>query len=253
MKKKTGPVKKKAKPATKAPKSRADVAAVAKTFRARLEPDGTNLRWTVIRVPMDVKSVWGTRGLLKVKIELNGHAFRTSLFPTKTGTHLLMVNKKMQSAARIGPGSMAEVRIQPDTTPRSVTVSIELERAINQVPALRRWFEKLSYSVRKWFNDLVAQGKQPETRQRRAQQMAELLMSAMEAERELPPLIKSAFARNPVAAEGWKRMTARQRRQELLAIFYYRSPEAQQRRLMKTVEMAAKAGKKNRSKTSDSA
>ena len=236
-------MKKKTRSEAKAPKTRAAVAAIAKSFRGRLEPDGTNLKWTVIRVPLDVEEVWGTRGLLKVKIELNGHAFRTSLFPTKTGTHLLMVNKKMQAAARIGPGSMADVRIEPDTTPRIVVVSEELERAINQEAALRCWFQGLNYSMRKWLNDMVSQGKHAETRKRKAEQMAELLMNAMEAERELPPLIKTAFARNPAAAEGWKRMTPRQRRRELLAFFCYRSPEAQQRRLMKTLEMAMGAGK----------
>src|SRR4051794_25071249 len=108
MKKKTS---RPAKAPAKAPKSRAKSATVAKSFRGRLEPDGTNLKWTVIRVPLDVKEVWGTRGLLKVKVELNGHDFRTSLFPSKSGTHLLLVNKKMQAAAHIGPGAMADVRI----------------------------------------------------------------------------------------------------------------------------------------------
>src|SRR5437868_1052083 len=155
MKKKTEPGKRKTKPETKPQMARAEVSAVAKTFRARLEPDGTNLRWTVIRVPVHVKAVWGTRGLLKVKIELNGLPFRTSLFPTKTGQHLLMVNKKMQAAARIGPGSMADVRIEPDTTPRTVATSSELEKVLKQERKLGSWFDGLSYSMRKWLNDLV--------------------------------------------------------------------------------------------------
>jgi uncharacterized protein YdeI (YjbR/CyaY-like superfamily) len=67
----------------------------------------------------------------------------------------------------------------------------------------------------------------------------------MEAERELPPLIRTAFERNALAREGWSRMTARQRRGELMAIFYYRTPEARQRRLQKVLETAKSvAGRK---------
>ncbi len=52
-----------------------------KSFRATLEPDGTNLKWTIIRIPFNVEKIWGSRGMLKVKGEINGFAFRTSLFP----------------------------------------------------------------------------------------------------------------------------------------------------------------------------
>jgi hypothetical protein len=37
---------------------------------------------------------------------------------------------------------------------------------------------------------------------------------------------------------GWKQMTAAQRRGELFAVFYYRTPEARQRRVAKLVEAA---------------
>ena len=56
-------------------------------------------------------------------------------------------------------------------------------------------------------------------------------MDAMEAEKELPPMIRIFFARNPEAEQAWKTMTAIQRRNNLLAIFYYRTPDSRLRRL----------------------
>ena len=61
----------------------------------------------------------------------------------------------------------------------------------------------------------------------------------MEAERELPPLVRNAFGENPKAHKGWKSMTPLARRGQLLAIFYYRNPDSRARRLAKVMEMAA--------------
>jgi hypothetical protein len=68
----------------------------------------------------------------------------------------------------------------------------------------------------------------------------------MEAEQELPPLIQREFARVPHALEGWTRMSATQRRGQLLSIFYYRDPESRLRRILKTAKTAAECAEKKR-------
>jgi uncharacterized protein YdeI (YjbR/CyaY-like superfamily) len=60
-------------------------------------------------------------------------------------------------------------------------------------------------------------------------------METMEAEIDLPPLIRQALARNPQAAEGWRRMTRSHRRMHLLGIFYYRNLESRIRRIEKAI------------------
>lgn len=115
-----------------------------------LEPDGTNLKWVIIHVPLDVVRIWGSRGMLKVKGEINGFAFRTSLFPTGKGGHTLLVNKRMQAGAKAVAGTTAQFRLEPDTEKRTVTVPPELQRILNEDRAFRRWFEKLNDSTRKW-------------------------------------------------------------------------------------------------------
>jgi uncharacterized protein YdeI (YjbR/CyaY-like superfamily) len=208
----------------------------AKSFKATLERMRSNLGWVIVRIPLDVPKVWGTRGMLKVKGEINGFAFRTSLFPTGKGYHYLLVNKRMQAGAAARPGSVAEFRLEPDMEKRVATVPAELQRILNEERSLRRWFGQLNYSTRKWITDLVVQVKSAEARVRRAEQVAEQLMATMEAERELPPILKLAFAREPRALAGWHRMSPTHRRGNLLAIFYYRTPEARDRRIAKIIE-----------------
>jgi len=211
---------------------------VSKSFKATLERMPSNLGWVIVRIPLDVPKVWGTRGMLKVKGEINGFAFRTSLFPTGKGYHYLLVNKRMQAGAGARPGSVAQFRLEPDMEKRIATVPAELQRILNEDRSLRRWFDQLSYSIRKWITDRVVQVKSAEARVRRAEQVAEQLMATMEAERELPPILKLAFAREPRALAGWQRMSPTHRRGNLLAIFYYRTPEARDRRIAKIIEDA---------------
>jgi uncharacterized protein YdeI (YjbR/CyaY-like superfamily) len=219
-----------------------------KSFQARLERIDSPLKWVMIRIPFDVVKIWGARGQVKVKGEINGFAFRTSLFPKKHGGHMLLVNKRMQHGAKTAPGAIARFRLEPDTEERIVRVPPELKRAIAEERSLLRWFNSLNYSTRKALIDVIAQVKSAEARTRRADQMAELLLATMEAERELPPILQLAFARNSGAREGWERMSLRRRRGHLLGIFYYRSPDSRARRVAKAVQDAVEFDKKARSK-----
>ena len=220
----------------------------AKSFQATLERLNSPLKWVIIRIPFDVYKLWGTRGLLKVKGEINGFAFRTSIFPRRKGGHIMLVNKRMQADGKVAPGMIGKFRLEPDTEERVVTVPGELKQILADHRPLRRWFDQLNYSTRKEIADWITQVKSGEARVRRAQQIAERLLSTMKAERELPPVLQVAFARDPPALEGWKRMSPSHRRRHLLGIFGYRSPEARARRVAKTlqdaVEFAERSGKR---------
>jgi uncharacterized protein YdeI (YjbR/CyaY-like superfamily) len=122
-----------------------------------------------------------------------------------------------------------------------------LEKLLKRDRELKKWFEGMSYSMRKYMEDAVRAPKSAEARVRRAEQEVERMMLAMESERELPPILQVAFRRNPGAAEGWKAMTPIQRRGHLLGIFYYQSPEARQKRADKAVAEAVKKASDQRS------
>jgi hypothetical protein len=210
-----------------------------KTFRAPLERIQSRLGWTIIRVPFDVAKVWGTRGQLRVRGEINGFAFRTSLFPARGGGHILLVNKRMQKGADARQGMSAQFRLEPDLEERVAVVPAELKRFFKEDAYLRRWYEKLNHSTRSEIGKWILQVKSPEARVRRAEQMAERLLAVMEAEHELPPVLQLAFARDPRALEGWKHMSPSHRRRHLFGIFYYRAPESRTRRIEKTLQEAS--------------
>ncbi|HMD38989.1 MAG TPA: YdeI/OmpD-associated family protein [Candidatus Acidoferrum sp.] len=220
------------------PKPKAKLKLVKKSFKALLERLRSNLGWIVVWIPFNVFKVWGSRGRLKIRGEINGFAFRTSLFPTRKGEHFLLVNKKMQEGAAAREGSTAEFWLEPDLEERVVAIPAEMKRILAEDRSFRIWFDKLNYSIRKWLADWITQPKGAASRVRRAEQVAEQLFSAMEAERELPPALKLAFTRDPRAFEGWNLMSRSHRRGLLIAIFYYRSPDSRARRIEKVVEEA---------------
>ncbi|HWZ52326.1 MAG TPA: YdeI/OmpD-associated family protein [Granulicella sp.] len=223
----------------------------AKRFQAVLERGDRALGWTIARVPFEPGTVWKEMVRLRVRGEVNGFAFRTSLFPYAArgaadgggaGGFYLLVNRAMQAGARVELGDTAEFRLEPDLEPREAELPDELavllESAESDAPGLRAWYDGLSEYTRREIGRWVLGVKSAEARMRRAQQMAERLLATMEAEVELPPVIEAAFRLRPKARAGWGRMTAAQRRGELFAVFYYQTPEARQRRVEKLVEMA---------------
>lgn len=213
-------------------------------FRALLQPDGTNLKWITARVPFSPAKVWKKRVGMRVRGTINGFAFRTSLFGSAEKGHVVLVNKTMQKGAGAFAGEMAEFALEPDLEERAVSVPPELAALLKQDRALTRWFAALSYSYRKDIADTIREPKSADARVRRAEQMAERMMLAMEGEQVLPPILQVAFRRAPLAQAGWNAMTPVQRRAQLLGIFYYQSPEARERRAQKAVEEALRVAKK---------
>jgi uncharacterized protein YdeI (YjbR/CyaY-like superfamily) len=222
---------------------------VSKSFKATLEPIPSRLNWVIIRIPFDVSKVWGTRGNVRVKGEINGSAFRASVFPTSKGYHCMLIKKSMQTGANAYVGETAHFRLVPDPAKRVATVPAEFQRILNEDRSFRRWFDQLSFSMRSWICYEITNEKNPESRLRRAERIAEQLLSTMEAELDLPPILKRAFASDPRAYQGWQSMTPLQRRGWLLSIFYCRTPESRDRRIAKMLEEAlARLERKPRTK-----
>jgi uncharacterized protein YdeI (YjbR/CyaY-like superfamily) len=213
------------------------MAGVAKSFRAVLEPLGGELRWVVARVPFDVQTAWKAMVRLRVTVEVGGVVFRTSLFADSArGGHFVLVNKAMQKAGGVRVGGMVEITMAPDLEEKVPVVPPELAKILKGEKTLAKWFAGLNssrrYEIGKWINGV----KSAEARRRRAEQVAEWLMLAMEGEKELPPLLEVAFRRAPAARKGWEAMTVAQRRAHLLGVFHYQGVESRQKRMVKLVE-----------------
>lgn len=214
-------------------------AAAIKKFTAFLEPDGTGLNWVIARVPFDIAKVWPVRRGRRVRGTIEGFAFRTSLFPDPRGGGLvLLVNNAMQSGAGARVGAKVRITLEPDLEERAIVFPAEMEQEFKADRRLRRWVEKLSPSMRRELGKWVGEPKTAASRLKRASKMAERLLQAMEGELDPPPVLKVAFQRHPLARASWDALTAAQRRNHLLGIFYYETADARERRAGKAIQDA---------------
>ena len=211
---------------------------VAKSFKATLERPPSHFNFVLIRIPFDVTKVWGTRAKVRVKGEINGFPLSAWVFPTSKGYQCMIIKKSLQTGGNASVGDTAHFRLEPDTAKRVAIIPAEFQGILKQDRGFRRWFDALGFSMRKWICDWIVAVKSPEARVRRAERIAEQLLSTMEAELDLPPILKRAFASDPRAYKGWQSMTPLQRRYQLLGIFYCRTPETRDRRIAKMMEDA---------------
>ncbi len=216
-------------------------------FRAVLERGDRALGWTVVRVPFDPRGAWPNMVRLRVCGSITGPRggmrFRASFFPRPGGEgYLLLVNRAMQEGAGVVPGAEAASAVEADLEPRPAELPEELDMLLDEAEGLRAWYDELTEYMRREIGKWVCGVKGDEARLRRAQQVAERMLSTMEAEVELPPLIEKAFRARPKARIGWMAMTPAQRRGELMAVFYYQSTEAREKRLGKMLDLAERRG-----------
>jgi uncharacterized protein YdeI (YjbR/CyaY-like superfamily) len=214
-------------------------AAKAKSFSAVLEPLQNGLGWVIARVPFDIAKVWPVRRGVRVRGEIEGFAFRTSLMGAAAESgHFILVNKKMQAAAKARVGSKVRITLEPDLEERVAAVPPELAKALKGDRMLRKWFDGLSNSMRRWFGDQVSAAKSAEAREARAERIAEWLMLTMEGEldpKDPPPVLRAAFQRQPRAQAGWEALSPAKRRHLLLGVFHVRGIEARARRVAAVV------------------
>lgn len=220
------------------------------SFTARLERLPSALGWVIARVPFDVNKAWPVRVRLRVRGEIEGFAFRTSLFASSDSSgHFLLVNKAMQAGAGVRLGDTARFSLEPDMDERPAEVPPELAKLLRADRKLDRWFNQLSPSMRREIGKWADLPKSPDGRKKRADKVAERLYLAMEGEADPPPVLRALFQRQPLARTGWEAMTPTQRRHHLLGIFYYETADARERRAAKAVEAALHAAERVRKAT----
>lgn len=124
--------------------------------------------------PVDVASVWDTRGRVPVVATFDGHRYRGSLVPMG-GRHVLGMTKAVRSATGKDLGDRVAVTLRRDSAERTVEVPMELATALAEAPDVRARYEGLSYTHRKEFARWVAEARKRETRDRRAAEAVEMI------------------------------------------------------------------------------
>ncbi|GAC1377115.1 MAG: hypothetical protein NVSMB30_23460 [Hymenobacter sp.] len=146
------------------------------TFCAVLEPGGPSFMPTqIVVVPAEVLAALGGKATHRVVVTLRGQALRLGLLPRAGGGRYLMLNQDVCRAVGLVLGQALTLEIQPDPQPDHIDLPAELAEALAAWPEAEAAFQGYSGAHRRAMARLVGEGKQPETRARRAVQLVERL------------------------------------------------------------------------------
>ena len=121
---------------------------------------------TGISVPDEVMTALNAGKVPKVSVTINGYTYRSSV-ATVNGGPMIGVSEVVRAGAGVKGGDTVDVDIELDTAPRTVDVPPDLAAALDAVPAARKTFDGLSYSLQRFWVEPVVGAKTDETRQRR--------------------------------------------------------------------------------------
>jgi len=156
--------------------------ATKKSFRVKLEAcTGSEAARFVI--PFDAEKIFGTRARVPVRGTINGHTFRSSIFPTGDGRHYMVVNRETREGAKVKAGDTVSFVMERDEEPRVVTPPTELARALGANKSAKAAWDKLSYTRQKEHARAVEEARRPETRARRVEKAVAELSAGGEPKR----------------------------------------------------------------------
>ena len=141
-------------------------------FTTELEATGGTTTGFV--VPDEVVQALGAGRRPKVVVTVNGHTWRTSI-ASMGGRYLLGASAAVREAAGIAAGQTYTVRVEVDTTPRTVDVPDDLAAALAASPAATAAWAGLSFSRQRQHAEAVLAAKKPETREHRVATVVERL------------------------------------------------------------------------------
>jgi hypothetical protein len=146
-------------------------------FDGKLVAEGPGGAWTFLHMPDDVTAHLGKRGMVQVVGTMNGTPFRTSLAPSGKGTHVMTVNRELQSAAGVRPGDSVRIALEMDTGPRLFSVPPDLDGAIEASSGAAELWADLTPRAREEWVEWVEDARKADTRSRRIEQVVARLES----------------------------------------------------------------------------
>ena len=105
-----------------------------------------------------------------VVVTINGHAWKTRVAIMR-GRHLIGLSHANRAAAGVEIGTMVDVEIELDTSPRVAVVPSDLAKALTTDQLAKDAFEALTESQRREHVRRIEEAKKPETRARRIENL----------------------------------------------------------------------------------
>jgi uncharacterized protein YdeI (YjbR/CyaY-like superfamily) len=213
-------------------------------FTAELEKAGVNNQWTIVRMPFDVGEVFGSRGIVKVRVKLNGTESQSSLFPRKGEPHFMMVSKAMQKSARLSgeAGERVEIELTPDAQ-RKIEIPPVLKKVFAKNKRAAAFFKMIPDSWKRGRIDRVLKAKTAASKERAALRVAQYLNELEDGLKRLPAALNSALAKSPAAKQQFAKLAPSHRKMYIGWVVDAITEQTRNRRAERIVQRLLSPGK----------
>jgi hypothetical protein len=127
-----------------------------------------------VRIPFDVEEAFGKKRV-PVKAAIDGQPYRGLLVRMGGSYHILGVLKEIRQKIGKDFGEAVQIALEEDFEPRQVEVPPDFQQVLDQDPAARAAFEKMSYTHRKEYVNAILDAKREQTRRSRIAKTIQML------------------------------------------------------------------------------
>ena len=153
-------------------KTTPEAAAVSRSFRAKVVPEGEIFE---VKLPFDVKEVFG-KARPPIVITVNDYSFRSTVM-VYGGESFIGIRRSHREAAGLVPGRQVSITLTLDTAPRVVDPPPDLAKLLSKNATARAAWEALSFTHKLEHVEAILDAKKPETRARRLEKTIQMLTS----------------------------------------------------------------------------
>lgn len=133
--------------------------------------------WAWVEFPYDLKELYGKGNLVPVVVRFDQITYQGSIAKMNGEHPRLLIKRDILMQLGKKKGDSVAVTVTLDDKPRIVEVPTELQKALNQNPVAKHKFEELAYTHRKEYARWISSAKQQATRDRRATQAIERILT----------------------------------------------------------------------------
>lgn len=157
----------------------------AMTLSSRVERLEDGMRFHVVPVWEEVAAPLLRAGHRRVVVTIKGHDIRRAIQGPEMGRYVILGMAQLRQVG-IKFGDPVEMRIKPDATPDAIELTKEFEKVLEQEPEARARWESFTVGRQRSLAHYLKSAKRPETRLRRAIEIAEKIRThALQG--DLPP------------------------------------------------------------------
>ena len=131
-----------------------------------------------IGIPGDLEQVYGSSGKIAVKATIDEYPFNGYLIKKDQGFILNLPADFLNNTGK-GNGSEVNMIIEKDVDLENLQIPHILDKALNENPFCREFYNSLSYSNRKEYANWVGSAKRAETQKKRLDQVIEMLKAGI--------------------------------------------------------------------------